>query len=102
MSFDAPCLRISRFAPASRNSRPFRAAETAATAFPSRPTLELRGAQRELLGHPDVTAFNGSVTLSQEIEIAGQRGARLEVVDAEVRAANLRVDALTRETRPAP
>jgi cobalt-zinc-cadmium efflux system outer membrane protein len=35
----------------------------------------------------DATATNWSVTLSQELEIAGQRGARLAAVDAEAAAA---------------
>lgn len=72
---------------------------TAETVLPSRPTLELRAAQRELLGHPDVTAFNGGVKLSQEFELGGQRGARLGVADAELGAANQRLATLTREAR---
>ena len=108
--FQAPLTRADVLRCALQSDLPLRAAReellavrgrgvTADTVLPSRPVLELRAAQREQLGHPDVTAFNGAITLSQEFELGGQRGARLSIVDAETRAANLRVETLTREAR---
>lgn len=62
--------------------------------LPSNPTVELYVAGRFA---DDLSAFNPAVTLSQEVEIGGQRGARLGVVDAEVAAQERRVAAIRRE-----
>src|SRR4051812_21584426 len=45
----------------------------------------------------DVTAVNWSVTLSQELEIAGQRGARVAAADAEAAAAVRRLAVIEQE-----
>ena len=62
--------------------------------LPSNPVIAATAAQRRRPWPPaplEASAFNWSVTLSQEIEIAGQRGARLEVADAEASAQVRRV-----------
>ncbi|MDI1446763.1 TolC family protein [Polyangium sp. 6x1] len=55
--------------------------EAASPVLPSNPVLALSGARREAAGQGPVV--NWYVTLSQEIEIAGQRGARKRAADAE-------------------
>lgn len=62
--------------------------------LPSNPTFELYAAGR-FVEHR--SAFNPGVALSQEVELGGQRGARLGVVDAEVAAQERRVAATRRE-----
>ena len=59
---------------------------------PSNPALVLTGARRrgsaaETATGAEPTAWNWTATLSQELEIAGQRGARRDAAQAEVRAA---------------
>jgi cobalt-zinc-cadmium efflux system outer membrane protein len=73
---------------------------SASLVLPSNPTLALSVARRwGGLGEPDATDW--SATLSQEIEIAGQRGARLDVVDRERVAQRGRVAATQREVASA-
>lgn len=55
--------------------------EAARPVLPSNPVLEVSGARRTAAGQAPV--INWYATLSQEIEIAGQRGARKRVADAE-------------------
>lgn len=55
--------------------------EAARPILPSNPVLNVSGARRSAAGQP--TVINWYATLSQEIEIAGQRGARKRVADAE-------------------
>jgi outer membrane protein, heavy metal efflux system len=59
--------------------------------LPSNPVVAATLGQRRRGVPEDVSALNWSVTLSQELEIGGQRGARLEVVDAEAASAVRRV-----------
>jgi cobalt-zinc-cadmium efflux system outer membrane protein len=62
--------------------------------LPSNPVLSATAARRsggEAPGADGRTVLNWSATVSQEIEIAGQRGARLDVVDAEAAAQVRRV-----------
>lgn len=69
----------------------------AGTLLPSYPTLAVSLAQRTQRGANAATAreqvrtLNWYVTLSQEIEVAGQRGVRLDVADAAVAAQVRRV-----------
>lgn len=58
--------------------------------LPSNPTLNLGGAYPAEASVPDRSLL-WSASLSQEIEIAGQRGARLDVVSAEQRAQRSRL-----------
>ncbi len=58
--------------------------------FPSNPALALTGARRGA-STTEPTTLNWSATLSQELEVAGQRGARLKAVDAELNAQAKRV-----------
>lgn len=58
--------------------------------LPSNPVLSLSGAHRGSNGG-EPRAFNWSATLSQEIEIAGQRGSRLRTAEAEIGAQEKRV-----------
>jgi cobalt-zinc-cadmium efflux system outer membrane protein len=58
--------------------------------LPSNPVVGATVANRRRQA-PDVSVLNWSVSLSQEIEIAGQRGGRLEVADAEAAAQARRV-----------
>lgn len=55
--------------------------EAARPILPSNPVLNVSGGRRSAAGQP--TVINWYATLSQEIEIAGQRGARKRVADAE-------------------
>lgn len=60
--------------------------------LPSNPGISALVAQRVATGsQANANAINWYLTLSQEIEIAGQRGARLDVVDAETAAQVRRV-----------
>jgi cobalt-zinc-cadmium efflux system outer membrane protein len=65
---------------------------TAAVVLPSNPTLAGNVANRRRQEAP-TSVLNWSVSLSQEIEIAGQRSARIDQADADrdARAARLRV-----------
>lgn len=53
--------------------------------LPSNPVLALSAARREAKG-TEPTATNWYATLSQELEIAGQRGARVDAADLELSA----------------
>jgi cobalt-zinc-cadmium efflux system outer membrane protein len=68
----------------------------ASVLLPSNPTLSVTGG---LPADPSATEHTPlwSAALSQEIEVAGQRGARLDVVDAETRAQHRRVAAARRQ-----
>lgn len=63
---------------------------TAGTTLPSFPQIDLLGAGRSTVGD---SAFNTYVLLKQEFEIAGQKSARLDEVDAEAAAQLRRVAA---------
>ena len=70
---------------------------TSSVLLPSNPTLAVSGG---LPADPSATerSLLWSAALSQEFEVAGQRGARLGVVDAEARAQNRRVVAVRRQS----
>ena len=69
---------------------------SARTILPSNPRVEVSAAGRRSVRTSDRdTNFYG--TLSQEVEVAGQRGKRLAVVDATVAAERSRIDAGRRE-----
>jgi cobalt-zinc-cadmium efflux system outer membrane protein len=75
----------------------------AGTLLPSNPTVAVSLAYRrpqELTAETaeQTTFFNWYVTLSQEIEIAGQRGARLDVADAAMAAQVRRVSVAQQES----
>jgi cobalt-zinc-cadmium efflux system outer membrane protein len=68
--------------------------DTARVLLPSNPVLSFVGAGRRpsaLEGDAGRTFFNWYVTLSQELEVGGQRGARVAMVDAEIGAATHRL-----------
>jgi len=67
--------------------------------LPSNPVLALSGARRSESGGQ--RAVNWSAELSQEIEIAGQRGARSRAADAELAAQKQRVLLSKRDTATA-
>jgi cobalt-zinc-cadmium efflux system outer membrane protein len=56
--------------------------ETAAVLLPANPTVAGTLAHRRRPPPEEATALNWSVMLSQELEIAGQRGARIDLADA--------------------
>jgi cobalt-zinc-cadmium efflux system outer membrane protein len=62
--------------------------------LPSNPVLSLSTARRSL---PTENAINWDATLSQEIEIAGQRGVRRDAADASIEAQAARVALARRE-----
>jgi cobalt-zinc-cadmium efflux system outer membrane protein len=70
--------------------------EAARTVLPSNPTAEVTVAARRGLwsGERDVNVYG---RLSQELEVAGQRGKRRRVAEADQEVARRRVDALRRE-----
>lgn len=67
--------------------------QSAVVVLPSHPLLAVSLASRQPPAAPGAAGsfLNWYVTLSQELEIAGQRGARLDVVDAEAAAQVRRV-----------
>jgi len=65
--------------------------------LPSNPTLALSGARRNLTGGA-ADATNWYATLSQEVELAGQRASRLRASDAAIVAQEKRVLLSKRET----
>lgn len=73
---------------------------TASTWLPTRPVVAASAAHRRAMGTVvgESRSLNWYLTLSQEIEIAGQRSARLDEVDALVAAQVRRVAAIERET----
>lgn len=78
---------------------------TAGTLLPNHPTVAVSAAHRrppDATGQaPGQTFVNWYVTLSQELEIAGQRGARLDVADAALAAQVRRVAVAEQETAAA-
>ncbi len=64
---------------------------------PSNPVLSGSLAHREAAG-TNLAATNWTASLSQEFELAGQRGARLRAADGEVLAQRWRIAATERET----
>jgi cobalt-zinc-cadmium efflux system outer membrane protein len=65
--------------------------------LPSNPVLALTGARRASVG-TEPTAINWSATLSQELELAGQRASRLREADAELDAQAKRILLSKRDT----
>lgn len=63
--------------------------------LPSNPVVAFSAGARTI---PGETATNWYVTLSQEVEIAGQRGARVRVAEADLRAQAALVELADRET----
>lgn len=59
--------------------------------LPSNPKIALEGGDRELAGRQGSSAFNWTAMLSQELEVAGQRGLRLKVADTELEAQTRRM-----------
>jgi cobalt-zinc-cadmium efflux system outer membrane protein len=72
-------------------------AQAARTFLPSNPVLALSGARRRTVSAGGPTALDWSVTLSQEVEIAGQRGSRRRAAAADVEARRQRVALARRE-----
>lgn len=72
----------------------------ASVLLPSNPVLALSGGRRTLAGGGQ-TAVNWSAELSQELEIAGQRGARSRAAEAEFAAQRQRVSLSKRDTAAA-
>lgn len=68
--------------------------DIAGRVLPANPTLELGGGRRRT--EAGTTDFDRSVELAQQIEIGGQRGARIDSADAELRAALAAADAVGR------
>jgi len=64
---------------------------TAGVWLPSNPTVTALVSNRRRPPPESASVLNWSVVLSQELEIAGQRGARVDAVDAEVAARARRV-----------
>lgn len=64
--------------------------------LPTNPVLALSGARRGASA-TEPTAINWYATLSQEIEVAGQRGSRVKAADAELGAQSQRVVLTKRE-----
>ncbi|MEA2654802.1 MAG: outer membrane protein heavy metal efflux system [Chloroflexota bacterium] len=64
---------------------------TAGVWLPSNPTVAALVSNRRRSPPESASVLNWSVVLSQELEIAGQRGARVDAVDAEVAARARRV-----------
>lgn len=73
--------------------------EASSPILPSNPVLAVSGARRESAGQGPVV--NWYATLSQELEIAGQRGARRRAADAEREAQESTVAATDREVAAA-
>lgn len=69
-------------------------AQAASPLLPSNPTLMLSAAQRHTAGQE---AANWNANLSQEVEIAGQRSARVDAANASLNAQRLTVLASQRE-----
>ncbi len=65
--------------------------------LPSNPVVSLSGSRRFGSTSAGLTTYNWSAALGQEIEIAGQRGARREVVDAQRGAQDSILNATSRD-----
>ena len=59
--------------------------------LPSNPKLSFEGGNRQFAEPHGSSAFNWTAMLSQEVEVAGQRGLRLRVADAQLEAQTRRV-----------
>ena len=70
---------------------------TAGVWLPSNPTVGATVAERRRPPPDAVSVLNWSVVLSQELEIAGQRGARVDTADAEAAAQARRVGVAEQE-----
>ena len=70
--------------------------EAVSPLLPANPVLSLSGDRRT--NPADDVRYNWYVTLSQELEIAGQRGARRDAVDAELEAQSKRIVLSRRDT----
>jgi outer membrane protein, heavy metal efflux system len=70
---------------------------TAGVWLPSNPTVTAVASNRRRPAPEAASVLNWSVVLSQELEIAGQRSARLDTVDAEVSARARRVGVAEQE-----
>jgi cobalt-zinc-cadmium efflux system outer membrane protein len=70
---------------------------TAEVWLPSNPTVEGIVAQRRRPAPEAATVLNWAVKASQELEIAGQRGARVDEADADVAASARRAEVVERE-----
>jgi outer membrane protein, heavy metal efflux system len=68
--------------------------DVASRLLPANPALEV-GAGRRTLGD-GATDVDRSIELSQQIELGGQRGARIDAAEAELRAARASADAVER------
>ena len=71
--------------------------DTAGVWLPSNPAVGFTVATRRRPSPASESALNWSVTLSQQFELAGQRGARMEAVDAEAAAQARRVGVAEQE-----
>lgn len=91
----SPAVRGERYAMDAARGRQI----AAGILLPSNPVLSLGAASRAATSMPN--AFNWSGTLSQEVEIGGQRGARIDVARAEIEAQSKRIAALEQETAAA-
>jgi cobalt-zinc-cadmium efflux system outer membrane protein len=65
--------------------------------FPTNPTLAVTGARRLASSEGQPAAFNYSASLSQELEVAGQRASRRRAADADVAARTSDAVATTRK-----
>lgn len=70
--------------------------EAVSPLLPSNPILSVTTGQRTA-STGDPTAWNWYATLSQEVEVAGQRGARRDAVDASIAAQNKRIIVVRRQ-----
>jgi cobalt-zinc-cadmium efflux system outer membrane protein len=74
---------------------------TASSILPSNPVLAVTAARRSAPGTDRGAAFNWSASLSQELEIGGQRASRQGAAEADLQAQRLRLLALQRDTAAA-
>ncbi|MBL8956289.1 MAG: TolC family protein [Myxococcaceae bacterium] len=72
--------------------------EAARPVLPSNPVVAGSGAWRSGSGPGAQQSANWYVTVSQELELAGQRGKRLDAADADLRSLQFRVEAARAET----
>lgn len=89
----SPDLRVEREAAGALEGR----RQSASTLLPSNPVLALSGARRSTPGTDRGAAFNWSASLSQELELAGQRSSWMRAAEAEQQAQRLRLLASQRD-----
>lgn len=95
-----PCaLRASRSVRQERGEAAVRDARVAAASpfLPSNPTLSGSLARRSPTGSNADPAVNWTLTLAQELELAGQRGARIRAAESEALAQRFRIVTSERE-----